>query len=102
MSTDHCNNIGVEGISVDIKDLGERFLVGDKCNYIPYQLIKDCKDGDKFTYIITLPYKINVLLNITCQQELDDEYEFDNLETSEMFKKFNTAVLKCKNDRLIV
>lgn len=99
MSTDNCDNIGKNGIILNINNAKRRKLMGDKCNYVPYQLIKDCKDGDVVDYIIILPYHINILLHMTCKQIPIDQSEFSSKDTALLFTKFDTAVNRCKSDR---
>lgn len=102
MSTNDCDNIGGKGVMISIDDVYQRKLMGDKCNYIPYQLIKDCKDGDIVDYVITLPYYLHILLHMKCEQIPIDESEFTNKDTAALFTKFDTAVDKCKSRILII
>lgn len=97
MSTNDCDDVGEVGVLISIDDAVQRKLIGDKFNYIPYQVIKDCKDGDVVDYIVTLPYYLHILLHMKCEQIPIDASEFTNVDTANLFTKFDTAVDKCKS-----
>lgn len=96
------NNIGESGVRIKMTNGMDRVLSGERCNYIPYQLVKDCKDGDTFDYIIILPYRTFIKLHVTCQQDSYQYCGFTDNVICDMFKRFDNAISFCKSNRLAI
>jgi hypothetical protein len=118
MVSDECDDIGNKGIDIKLGTGYIRRLLGDRCNYIPYQLLENRKDGDEFDYIIYMPCRVLVKLHVTCQQDLS---EYDNCYKNKSkyissytddrnaaatidkyHKSFADAVNECKNNGIIL
>ena len=97
-----CKDIGDSGIPITTLNGIQRVLSGERCNYIPYQLVKDCRDGDTFDYTIILPFRIFIKLHVTCQQDVHKYFDYIDANVYNNFKKFDDAIFNCIGNKLAI